>query len=420
MRRSGGAALNDNCCWVCHREGKVVCCETCPRVFHLKCAGLNADPPGDWVCVECRRVVQAETVANLSPAMKMLTHEQFTLLLKHAIGRPEGSSRGEWLSAHGAEPFINPVDEKKFPNYGEFVACPMDLNTMEENIKKGMYGSTEAFIADCKWILHNCILFNGQTSKLTGLAKSLLKMCKWEMEEIETCPECYSSAYSSDNWFTLACPHPHVLIWARLKGFPYWPAKAVKSRDGNVDCRFFGRHDRAWVPIKECYLFSKDPPAPPKSRSKSLDACIEELEEHIANVEEKFGKFVHAKPRTVYDPRKITQYMKQMIPGYECSIARPDQEAPRRKRSNSEIQLEMLERLRQGKKARRSLSVTMQAAREESEPAGDDAQQEGGPAAPEAQKPQQDETEPPRAKNARKSLGNSPRLRPRPRPRPPR
>ncbi|XP_043188453.1 protein kinase C-binding protein 1-like isoform X2 [Amphibalanus amphitrite] len=343
---ASGASLNDNCCWVCHREGKVVCCETCPRVFHLKCAQLSADPPGDWVCVECRRVVQAETVDNLSPAMKMLTHEQFTLLLKHAIGRLKGLP--------GAEPFITPVDEEKFPNYSEFVACPMDLNTMEENIQRGQYGSTEAFIADCKWILHNCILFNGQTSKLTALAKSLLRMCKWEMEEIETCPDCYSNAYLSEDWFTLACPHPHMLIWARLKGFPYWPAKAVKSRDGNVDCRFFGRHDRAWVPIKECYLFSKDPPSPPKNRSKSLDACIEELEEHIHNLEEKFGKFVHAKPRTVYDPRKITEHIKQMLPNYECNIVRPDQEVAKRKRGGSDLQLDKLEKLRQQKKARRS------------------------------------------------------------------
>lgn len=104
-----------------------------------------------------------------------------------------------------------------------------------------------------------------------------------------------------------------MLIWARLKGFPFWPAKAMKTRDGNVDCRFFGRHDRydftcihidslntvsshcfftlvhrffstpllflfanrAWVPIKECYLYSKEPPCQPKSRSKSLDSCIE-------------------------------------------------------------------------------------------------------------------------------------------------
>ena len=34
-----------------------------------------------------------------------------------------------------------------------------------QNIMKQVYGSTEAFIADVRWILHNCIIFNG--SKLT-------------------------------------------------------------------------------------------------------------------------------------------------------------------------------------------------------------------------------------------------------------
>lgn len=31
----------------------------------------------------------------------------------------------------------------------------------EQNIKRRQYGSTEAFVADVKWILHNCIVFNG-------------------------------------------------------------------------------------------------------------------------------------------------------------------------------------------------------------------------------------------------------------------
>ena len=30
-----------------------------------------------------------------------------------------------------------------------------------QSIKKRMYGSTEAFLLDAKWILHNCIVFNG-------------------------------------------------------------------------------------------------------------------------------------------------------------------------------------------------------------------------------------------------------------------
>lgn len=30
-----------------------------------------------------------------------------------------------------------------------------------QNAKKKMYGCTEAFLADAKWILHNCIIYNG-------------------------------------------------------------------------------------------------------------------------------------------------------------------------------------------------------------------------------------------------------------------
>lgn len=40
------------------------------------------------------------------------------------------------------------------------------------------------------------------------------------------------------------------------QGFPHWPAKAMKAnKEGNVDVRFFGAHDRAWVPAKDCFLY---------------------------------------------------------------------------------------------------------------------------------------------------------------------
>lgn len=71
-----------------------------------------------------------------------------------------------------AEPFWKAVDVTEFPQYREYVAHPMDLSLLERNIKKRMYGSTEAFIADTKWILHNCIIFN--TCKLVFLFLSIL------------------------------------------------------------------------------------------------------------------------------------------------------------------------------------------------------------------------------------------------------
>jgi len=35
------------------------------------------------------------------------------------------------------------------------------LLSLSQNVKKKAYGSTEAFVADVKWIVHNCIVYNG-------------------------------------------------------------------------------------------------------------------------------------------------------------------------------------------------------------------------------------------------------------------
>ena len=44
-------------------------------------------------------------------------------------------------------------------------------------------------------------------------------------------------------WISFQKP-PHTLIWAKLKGYPFWPAKALREINGQVDVRFFGAHDR--------------------------------------------------------------------------------------------------------------------------------------------------------------------------------
>ena len=64
-RTSGSTATdgqNDCYCWICHKEGEVICCETCPRVFHLKCIQLENSPTEDWVCPECVLIMTAENM----------------------------------------------------------------------------------------------------------------------------------------------------------------------------------------------------------------------------------------------------------------------------------------------------------------------------------------------------------------------
>ncbi|HZG72607.1 MAG TPA: aminotransferase class III-fold pyridoxal phosphate-dependent enzyme, partial [Chondromyces sp.] len=41
-------------CNECHNGGDVLLCDSCPRVFHLKCIGLSEVPEGIWECNQCK------------------------------------------------------------------------------------------------------------------------------------------------------------------------------------------------------------------------------------------------------------------------------------------------------------------------------------------------------------------------------
>lgn len=292
---------NDFYCWVCHREGQVLCCELCPRVYHAKCLRLTSEPEGDWFCPECEKITVAECIETQSKAMTMLTIEQLSYLLKFAIQK---------MKQPGTDAFQKPVPLEQHPDYAEYIFHPMDLCTLEKNAKKKMYGCTEAFLADAKWILHNCIIYNGGNHKLTQIAKVVIKICEHEMNEIEVCPECYLAACQKrDNWFCEPCSNPHPLVWAKLKGFPFWPAKALRDKDGQVDARFFGQHDRAWVPINNCYLMSKEIPFSVKKTKSIFNSAMQEMEVYVDNIRRKFGVFNYSPFRTPYTPNSQYQML---------------------------------------------------------------------------------------------------------------
>uniref|UniRef100_A0A8C7DQF2 Zinc finger MYND-type containing 8 n=1 Tax=Oncorhynchus kisutch TaxID=8019 RepID=A0A8C7DQF2_ONCKI len=259
---------NDFYCWLCHREGQVLCCELCPRVYHAKCLKLPAEPEGDWFCPECEKITVAECIETQSKAMTMLTLDQLSYLLKFALQK---------MKQPGTEPFQKPVSLEQHPDYAEYIFHAMDLCTLEKNTKKKMYGCTEAFLADVKWILHNCIIYNGGNHKLTATAKVIVKICEHESD-------------------------PHPLVWAKLKGFPFWPAKALRDKDGQVDARFFGQHDRAWVPLNNCYLMSKEIPFSVKKTKSIFNSAMQEMEVYVENMRKKFGVFTYASFRTPYTP----------------------------------------------------------------------------------------------------------------------
>ncbi|KAH1130676.1 hypothetical protein J1N35_002054 [Gossypium stocksii] len=51
---------NDDLCSICLDGGNLLCCDTCPRAFHIECISLPCIPTGTWHCRYCQNTFQNE------------------------------------------------------------------------------------------------------------------------------------------------------------------------------------------------------------------------------------------------------------------------------------------------------------------------------------------------------------------------
>lgn len=92
-------------------------------------------------------------------------------------------------------------------------------------------------------------------------ARLMLTYALNELDSMDTCAECYLGANQNpQNYFTDVCQQPHLLIWVKMKKFPYWPAKLMSLYDNMANVRFFHEKTNARVPIVDCLMYSLDPP----------------------------------------------------------------------------------------------------------------------------------------------------------------
>lgn len=89
------------------------------------------------------------------------------------------------------------------------------------------------------------------TCQLTGQHKvSIVRRAQSkfgpELQILRECADCVLNYYQSndaDDFFTRPCPDPHVAVWVKMKGYPYWwPAKviAIHSERKVATVWFFG------------------------------------------------------------------------------------------------------------------------------------------------------------------------------------
>ncbi|XP_069048144.1 transcription intermediary factor 1-alpha isoform X1 [Lepisosteus oculatus] len=181
--KTGGAEEdpNEDWCAVCQNGGELLCCEKCPKVFHLAChvPPLLAFPSGEWFCTFCRDLSKPELEYDCDSAVEPTGAKD-----KESSRRlpPLDKRKCErlllYLYCHEqSADFQEPVPPSIVPDYYTIIKTPMDLSLVKEKLQaqKQCYSDPEEFVADIRLIFLNCAEFNEPDSEVAAAGKTLQK-----------------------------------------------------------------------------------------------------------------------------------------------------------------------------------------------------------------------------------------------------
>ncbi|KAG7454783.1 hypothetical protein MATL_G00263510 [Megalops atlanticus] len=182
---------NEDWCAVCQNGGELLCCDKCPKVFHLTChiPTLLGSPSGEWFCSFCRDLnsPEMEYDCDSGPESKAVKEdpdsEVFPPVDKRKCERLLLRIYCNELSAD----FQEPVSAAIMPEYYEVIKTPMDLSIVKrklESKQSPVYRSSEEFVADVRLIFRNCAEFNEADTEVAAAGKNLEKYFEEQLKEL--------------------------------------------------------------------------------------------------------------------------------------------------------------------------------------------------------------------------------------------
>uniref|UniRef100_A0A672MDN5 Transcription intermediary factor 1-alpha-like n=1 Tax=Sinocyclocheilus grahami TaxID=75366 RepID=A0A672MDN5_SINGR len=168
---------NEDWCAVCQNGGELLCCDKCPKVFHLSChiPTLTASPSGEWYCTFCRDLTSPEMEYNDSGSGESNNVKQdpdseaFAPVDKRKCERLLLRLYCNELSTD----FQEPITPSSMPEYSEIIKTPMDLSVIRSKLKDSNYKSTEDFVEDVRLIFKNCATFHKEDTEMANVGANL-------------------------------------------------------------------------------------------------------------------------------------------------------------------------------------------------------------------------------------------------------
>ncbi|KAF4797043.1 Zinc finger MYND domain-containing protein 11 [Turdus rufiventris] len=278
-------------CFECHLPGEVLICDLCFRVYHSKCLSDEfrlRDSSSHWQCPVCRSIKKKNT-----------SKQEMSTYLRFIVSRMK--ERAIDLNKKGKD--------NKHPMYRRLVHSAVDVPTIQEKVNEGKYRSYEEFKADAQLLLHNTVIFYGgrvgfsvlcQQKRTVDIFILLLgNICRIVTANVATSTPgmycwCSVEVQPSEKLPGSGKIPNHELVWAKMKGFGFWPAKVMQKEDNQVDVRFFGHHhQRAWIPSENIQDITVNIHRLHVKRSMGWKKACDELELHQRFLRE--GRFWKSK-----------------------------------------------------------------------------------------------------------------------------
>uniref|UniRef100_A0A4W6BWY9 E3 ubiquitin-protein ligase TRIM33 n=1 Tax=Lates calcarifer TaxID=8187 RepID=A0A4W6BWY9_LATCA len=150
---------NEDWCAVCINGGDLLCCDRCPKVFHMKChvPTIKIFPKGDFLCTFCRSLTSPE-IEYCDDSRKIKG--------EHSLS-PEDQRRCErlllYIFCHELSVGFREPVPSSVPNYYKIIKQPMDLKKVKKKLQlrsSQYYKSTQEFVSDMRLVFKNCAKYN--------------------------------------------------------------------------------------------------------------------------------------------------------------------------------------------------------------------------------------------------------------------
>ncbi len=95
------------------------------------------------------------------------------------------------------------------------------------------------------------------------LTSDFVEYVENEIQFIDACSSCYTLANQSPivDGFVRVCDNLHSIVWAKVIGFAYEPAKLMRVQNMHTaTVHFFGDHSIAHIHTKFCLEYSEKSP----------------------------------------------------------------------------------------------------------------------------------------------------------------